>query len=321
MKPEETLVLKDTYGRIHNYLRLSVTDACNFNCRYCGPGQVHSPLDDDHILRLCAVFHNLGIETLRLTGGEPLVRRNLVDLIAAISQMGIKDLAMTTNGYLLAPSAAALKTAGLDRVNISLDATATDLFANLSGGFPVDVVLAGIEEALKVGLRVKLNCVPLQETYHDQVNQVMAFAASHRVPVRFIELMPIGAGCACHGVGTATIVALLVSQYGEAKATPGVPVGQGPAVYRRFGDVDVGLIGALTDCFCSRCNRLRLTSQGLLRACLYHPESLDLKALLDEGRTDGELEAEIRRFVAGKKLRHGFERQGMPGTILASIGG
>lgn len=314
-------MLKDGYGRNLDYLRISVTDACNYRCIYCGPEASHGILDNERLLRLCRIFWTLGVRTVRLTGGEPLLREKLVELVGGISGFGFEQLCMTTNGSFLASSAMALAKAGLDEVNVSLDATDGDLFAKLSGGHEVSEVISGIDAAQQAGMQVRLNCVPLLESYHDQVRQVMEFAKRHRIPVRFIELMPIGNACRCKGTAAAQVIAFLKEEYGEAKFPSGLKQGSGPTVYRRFGTVDVGIIGALTSCFCLRCNRLRLTSNGLLRACLYHPESLDVKRLLACGADDDEIRDAIRRFVLVKPLKHDFSRQEMTGISLASIGG
>ena len=317
MKPS----LTDRSGRVLDYLRVSVTDACNYRCLYCGPGQTHGSLSLEQMLRICTIFHRLGVDTIRITGGEPLVHPSVVEFVASLSQMGISNLTMTTNASLLAPTANALRKAGLQGVNVSLDATEDILFSELSGGFSPHPVVKGIEKALEVGLSVKLNCVPLRNTYQEQVRQVMEFAYSHAIPVRFIELMPIGTHPSLHGVSISDVTSFLTNEYGVSNASLRSDSGKGPASYRNFAGVEVGLIGALTNCFCSSCNRLRLTSNGMLRSCLYHEDSLDLHTLLEQEKTDEEIQILIRRFVYKKPLRHDFEHQGIKDMTLASLGG
>jgi len=316
--------IRDSFGRVHTYLRLSVTEACNYRCRYCGPSAVHRGMSDDSLVSLCALFRSMGVRTLRVTGGEPTLRPGLIPLIARLSALGFERLALTTNGASLVRDAHALKEAGIQSVNVSLDATDADLYASLTGGFPVRPVLDGIGAALSEGLSVKLNCVLLSGTYQSQVRQLMELAGSLGVPLRFIELMPFGDGARYEGVSTASLVAFLGAEYGEDTPACGPEKdgswGSGPAEYRRFGGVDVGLIGALTDCFCSRCQRLRLTNEGHLKTCLYHPDYLDLGELLAEGCPPEELRGRIGAFVLTKRLRHAFQ-SGPVEWPLSSVGG
>jgi cyclic pyranopterin phosphate synthase len=325
--------IRDSFGRTHTYLRLSVTEACNYRCQYCGPGVVHRGLSDDHVVLLCSLFRSMGIRTLRLTGGEPTVRPGLIPLIVRLSSLGFERLALTTNGTSLVRDARALRKAGIQSVNVSLDAVDADLYASLTGGFPVRPVLEGIGAALSEGLAVKLNAVLLADTYRSQVRQLMDFAGKFGIPLRFIELMPFGDGARCEGVSTATLVAFLGEEYGEeASVCPpqglgansvskgDEPWGSGPAEYRRFGGVDVGLIGALTSCFCSRCQRLRLTNEGWLKTCLYHSDHLNLSELLDRGCSQDEMRGRIADFVLTKRLRHAFQ-SGPVEWPLSSVGG
>ena len=344
--------IRDSFGRVHDYLRLSITETCNYRCVYCGPATTHRGLSDDQILSLCSLFRSMGIRILRVTGGEPMLRPGYLGLIRKLSELGFERLVLTTNGANLARDAHALKEAGVHSVNVSLDAVEERLYASLTGGFPVEPVLEGIEAARAEGLEVKLNCVPMAGIYKDQARQLMAFAGQRGLPLRFIELMPFGGGARREGVSVADIVALLAAEYGEE--APGaargsrdghfVPClapedghavgttkleaapkessvwGAGPAEYRRFGGVDVGLIGALTSCFCSRCRRLRLTNDGHLRLCLYHPEYLDLRALLEKGCSSEEMRLRVSEFVLTKRFRHNFQ-PGAVGQPLSSIGG
>ncbi|AEV29086.1 molybdenum cofactor biosynthesis enzyme [Sphaerochaeta pleomorpha str. Grapes] len=320
--PSRSDPLVDAQGRVLTYLRVSVTDACNYRCLYCGPQQTHGIFDDSQIMQLCRIFKNLGIDTIRITGGEPLVRKDLPSLVASIASLGFSRIGMTTNGSLLSENALPLAHAGLNGVNISLDATEPSLFASLSGGYSVEPVLLGIEKALEAGLQVKLNCVPLLDTYQKQIPQVMELARSLGVPVRFIELMPIGNGCLCQGVPFTLVRSFLRSNYGNPEPLEAAGVGgSGPARYSYYGNVAVGTIEALSACFCSACNRLRLTSNGLLRSCLYHDDSLELLPLLKANATDAQIELAIRQFVTKKPLHHDFALQGMSSCSLASFGG
>jgi len=308
--------IKDSYGRIHTYLRLSVTEACNYRCQYCGPAALHHGLSDDEIVQLCGLFREMGIQTLRITGGEPTIRPGLISLIARLASLGFERLALTTNGARLLKDAHNLKEAGITSINVHLDAVDDDPYALLTGGFTVRPVLDGIVHALAEGIDVKLNAVLLADSYQHQVRQLMAFAKELQIPLRFIELMPFGDGARLAGVSTGALVRFLSEEYGEQAPSGmsqkaqcvGLGAAAGPAVYRCFGGVEVGFISALTDCFCSRCQRLRLTSEGKLKACLYHPEFLDIKALLDQGASREELCQRIEQFVLTKRLRHEFQK-------------
>lgn len=314
--------LVDAQGRLLTYLRVSLTDACNYRCIYCGPQQTHEMANDSQVLQLCRIFKNLGIDTIRITGGEPLVRKDLPSLVASIASLGFSRMGMTTNGSLLSENALPLAQAGLNGVNVSLDATEPSLFASLSGGYAVEPVLLGIEKALEAGLQVKINCVPLLDTYQKQIPQVMELAATLGLPVRFIELMPIGNGCHCKGAPFPLVRSFLRSNYGNPEPfEPAGAWGSGPARYSYYGKVAVGTIEALSACFCSTCNRLRLTSNGVLRSCLYHDDSIALLPMLNTSATDNQIELAIRQFVAKKPLHHDFARQGMSSCSLASFGG
>lgn len=321
MYGEQGHLLADSQGRRITYLRISVTDACNFSCPYCGPERPHTPMPASQIVHLGKIAKTLGLETLRITGGEPLLREDLPSLVASLANLQFRSIGMTTNGSLLADRAPTLAQAGLQGVNVSLDATDPSLFFRLSGGHEAKEVLTGIEKALLAGLEVKLNCVPLLGTYEQQVPQVMTLASSLGIPVRFIELMPIGGGRLCTGVPFATLHSYLAAHYGEPTpiANRGF-AGYGPARYFRYGGALVGTIEALSACFCSSCNRLRLTSGGLLRSCLYHEQAIDVRALLESKVTDAEIAEAIRLFVQKKPMRHAFAVQGMASS-LASIGG
>ncbi|WP_320128200.1 radical SAM protein [uncultured Sphaerochaeta sp.] len=299
--------LTDGYGRILDYLRLSLTDSCNYQCVYCGPGQSQGTLGDDQFVHLCRIFKKLGVRTLRLTGGEPLLRKNLPSLVAALSQLGFDRMEMTTNGSLLPQMAFPLAQAGLHGINLSLDATDATLFSTLSGGGRVEPVLQGIKKAKEAGLYVKLNCVPLLDSYQSQVVQVMELAKANAISVRFIELMPIGNGCSLKGVPIERLQTFLEQQYGSPQQSIlGDEKGRGPATYHRYDSVEVGLIGALSACFCETCNRLRLTSNGLLKSCLYHQDTLDLRQLLENGNSDESIELAIHRFIAKKTVASRF---------------
>ncbi|MGE4584804.1 MAG: GTP 3',8-cyclase MoaA [Sphaerochaeta sp.] len=317
----ETSKLQDEQGRTLDYLRLSITDRCNFNCLYCGKVKPKQQLSDEQLVRLATLFGTHGFSTLRLTGGEPLLRSSVTELVSSLSEhLPSVHLTMSTNGYLLAPLANILQEGGLGSVNISLDATDPALFASLSGGFKVKTVLEGIERALEVGLRVKLNCVLLRAVHTRQITQLMELAKRWQLPLRFIELMPIGQGCSQNGVSSAEVQAFLAGTYAK-EITSRHAFGKGPAVYQRYSGVDVGFISAITDCFCSRCNRLRFTSGGTLIGCMYQQTGLDLLPYLENGADDQTIWQQIEAFAYRKPLSHQFDKARIDTSSLAAIGG
>ena len=292
-RPEERL--RDGQGRAIRYLRVSVTDRCNLRCRYCMPeGGVewmdHSTLlSYEQIARLVGLFARLGVEKVRLTGGEPLVRRDLHRLTAAVSGTpGIREVAVTTNGVLLAEQLPGLVEAGLTGVNMSLDTLDREQFAAITRRDQLPAALAGLEAALAVpGLKVKLNCVPMGEN-DSQLVPLAALARDRDLSVRFIELMPIGLGGSFPRRTEAEVLERLEAAFGPARACP-QDEGGGPGRYITFDGFRgrVGFISAMTHRFCDRCNRVRLTSSGFLKTCLQYDRGAALKPLLDAGAEDG----------------------------------
>lgn len=286
--------LKDTYGRLHNYLRISVTDRCNLRCIYCMPEEgmdfaaSESLLTYEQIEQIVRAGSRLGISKLRITGGEPLVRPHLPQLIAKLSAIpGIDDIALTTNGIFLAQQAEALKAAGLTRVNISLDTLDPARFKFIARNGDLKRVLAGIEAAAKVGFSpIKLNCVLLKGVNEDEIPAFLKLAYEQPLHIRFIEYMPIGhadEGWKQHYLPLAAVVDRARALGYSIKEKDEVK-GNGPSENWEFagGVGSFGLIHPISDHFCKRCNRLRLTADGHLKPCLYWQEELDMKAALGD---------------------------------------
>ena len=288
-----------------DYLRISVTDRCNFRCGYCMPPAGVPPLDHRDILsyeeitRFAVAAVEAGIRRVRITGGEPLVRRGIAHLVGALAGVpGISDLAMTTNGSLLADRAGSLKAAGLTRLNISIDSLDPERFRQITGGARLEPVLAGLEAALAAGFEpVKVNVVAL-EGVERELKSMVALCRDHPVHVRFIELMPVGRGRAYAGrfLSRRRLLEELESFGGLMPAA--APAGAGPARYYRFAGAagTIGFIGSVSDHFCASCNRLRLTADGRLLGCLFSGE-----------------EYEVRPFIGG-------DRQLLAGVIAGAIG-
>ena len=316
-RPRKGLV--DSEGRVHTYLRVSVTDRCNLRCFYCRPecGVDLKPhpeiLRYEEVERLLQLFVGLGIERIRLTGGEPLLRAHLDRLVSSVAQLpGIKEISLTTNGHLLERKAAALARAGLQRVNVSLDSLDPARYREQTRGGDLRPVLRGIEAAREAGLvPVKINTVVLAGLEEWEVLDLIAFCSQHPQDYlpRFIEYMPFEERLRA-GKPLAELRALLRKHY---QLEPGAQVsGGGPARYWRIADngLRVGFIAPLTDHFCDHCNRLRLTADGHLRTCLAHDETLHLTSMLRGGASSGELERAIRRAVLAKPGGHACALEG-----------
>lgn len=315
---QSTGPLLDRFGRAHTYLRVSVTDRCNFRCTYCMPAAGLDWMPRDHLLtyeeigRLVGVFASMGIERVRITGGEPTLRRDIERLVGRIAaHPNLRDVAMTTNGHAFANKAEALARAGLTRVNVSLDALDPALFAKMTRGGRVEKVLAAIDEALEVGVTpVKINCVVVGGENEGEVEPLVEyFAARPGTQVRFIEYMPFGGnGGERHHVPARVLRERLRERYGME---PVASVGGGPSRDVRLGNgLVVGFISPITEHFCDLCNRLRLQADGSLRTCLSRDRAPNLRDLLRGGATDVELALAIRQQVWGKVAGHEAHRDG-----------
>lgn len=307
--------MRDRWGRRINYLRVSVTDRCNLRCHYCMPegGVTLRPPEEilrlEEIARLVEVAVGLGINRIRFTGGEPLVRKNFPYLVASTASLpGVEEVALTTNGTLLAPKAEELKKAGLARVNISLDTLNPEKFALLTRGGDLGSVLEGISAALRWGLEpVKINVVIYRGFNDDEIEAFAALAQDQPLHVRFIELMPVGEAAELSG-GFLPVAEVLDRLKTTTALEPATVPGNGPAYYYRLpgGRGTVGFIAAVSEKFCRTCNRLRLTADGKLRPCLDSDYEVDLKGALRSGASRQELAALFREAVAAKPPAHRF---------------
>ena len=323
----------DSKGRKIHYLRLSVTDLCNLRCRYCMPDGVDKLEREDiltyeEFLRLAALFARCGIDTVRVTGGEPLVRKNVAQLVAGLKETpGIRRVTLTTNAVLLAEQLPALLDAGLDSVNISLDTLRPEVFRQITARDDFAAVQAGLQAALQSGLPVKLNCVPQAGVNEGELEQLAALAKDNAMQVRFIEMMPIGYGAAMPCISGPELRARFARRWPELaplSAAQEHALGDGPAVYYTVPgwQGSIGFIAAVHGKFCASCNRVRLTSQGFLRPCLASETGCDLRALLRSGADDAQLLAAIRETIWAKPREHHFNDSSMPATRgMYRIGG
>jgi GTP 3',8-cyclase len=318
--------LHDGWGREIRSLRISVTDRCNFRCRYCMPAQGLQWLPKPELLtfeelhRLVVVMAGMGVREVRLTGGEPLVRRDLPDLVRRLAGIpGVEDLSLTTNGVLLDRLAVPLADAGLRRLNVSLDSLSHTRFAQITRRDALDSVLAGLAAAEREPrLRpIKVNCVAIRGFSEAEVPALAELARERPFVVRFIEFMPLDADerWDADQVLSGAEIRAIVERRWPLKEAPAGP----SSTARRFrfadGAGELGFVSPVTEPFCSSCDRIRLTADGRLRTCLFSRTEWDLQAPLREGASDAELEEVIRNAVVHKELKH---RINEPGFVRAS---
>jgi cyclic pyranopterin phosphate synthase len=326
--------LRDAHGRPITDLRVSVTDRCNFRCRYCMPAEGMPWLDRDQLLsfeeidRLVGVLAKLGITDVRLTGGEPLARREFPRLVSMLRKIdGIRDLSVTTTGYLLERDAAALVDAGIDRVNVSIDSLARDRFHEVTRRDALPQVLRGLA-AIAAHERVrpiKVNAVAMRDFTENEVFEFCALARSTDYQVRFIEFMPLDGDRAWSPdqVLTGAEVRDAIHAVYPLEALPREP--HATARVYRFADGhgEIGFINPVSEPFCADCNRIRMTAEGELRTCLFSMRETDLREPLRAGATDDELERIIRDAVWRKELKHHVNEPGFvpPPRTMSAIGG
>ena len=332
--------LVDSFGRVHTDLRISVTDRCNIRCFYCMPNEnvqfkpQHELLTFEELEKFVRAAATIGITKLRLTGGEPLVRRDLhvlVEMLAGIE--GIEDLALTTNGILLAEQADALKQAGLRRINISLDALDEPTFRQIARRDGLAQVLAGIEAAQRVGFeKIKLNAVAIAGITEPQIVPLGRFARERGLELRFIEYMPLDAERTWRNEQVLSgddILVALEAEFGPLEPVAPQHPGQPARDYRFVGgggsvaEGRVGFINPVTHPFCGDCNRLRITAEGQLRNCLFSQTEWDVRALLRGGASDERIVGLMRECVAAKLAGHGIGGEGFkqPERAMFQIGG
>jgi GTP 3',8-cyclase len=324
--------LTDKFGRPITDLRVSVTDRCNFRCVYCRSAdpENHMPsaslLSWDEYERLVRILVPMGIRKVRVTGGEPLVRPGVEDFIARLKAIGVQDVSMTTNGFMLAERCDRLVAAGMDRINISLDSLNREKFERITRTKTFDEVIAGIDAAQASRLRpVKVNAVLVRGINDDEVEVFAAFARERDLIMRFIEFMPLDADRAW----TRDLVVTGAEVYGRISARwplePVVHERSETARKFRFADGrgEIGLISPVSQPFCGACSRIRLTADGKLRTCLFSKDDHDLKFLLRGGATDREIGDEIFAIVAEKEKGHRINEPGFvpPSRTMVSIGG
>ena len=328
-------MLADGFGRRIDYLRLSVIEDCNFRCFYCMPKKRVNQrsgcesLQFEELFRLVRAFAELGVRNVRLTGGEPLLRRDLTELATRVGELdGITDLSLSTNAYLLARVAEPLHRAGVQRVNISLDSLDADNFRRITRGGELSRVLNGIDRALEVGMApVKLNMVVMRGVNEHEIDDMIDFSRERGLNLRFIETMPVGqegADAMARHVPAADILTRVRERFGGDLIPVKGRMGAGPARYYQVGGeaMTVGVISAVSRHFCESCNRVRLSARGELLLCLGRRNRVDLAPLVRDGASDQEIRDAISQGIASKPWGHDFaDRDGARATRMSAIGG
>lgn len=307
----------DKFEREINYLRVSITDRCNLRCTYCRPKEGISLQGHDDILRyeeiirFVSVAVNMGLIKVRVTGGEPLVRKGFIDFISSLKKIErLQDISLTTNGILLSECAQSIFHAGIHRINISLDSLSDDKYAKITGGGDLQAVLRGIKKAEQIGFApIKINTVVMSGFNDDEVLNFAKMAFEKPFQVRFIELMPFGQAQTVHAenyLPIDQIIKKIMSHYKLEKIEGKRNKADGPANIFKIvgGRGEIGFISPLSGHFCATCNRLRLTADGKIRSCLLRDEEFDLKKLLRQNCSDAELKKFIRDVIALKPKEH-----------------
>lgn len=332
----DTRVLRDSYGRAIRDLRVSLTDRCNFRCFYCLPhgeppiAPKEQMLSYEEIEYVCDIFVSLGIEKLRLTGGEPMLRRDIETIIRKLTRFkpALHDLALTTNGYFLPERAQSLKDAGLDRVTISLDSLKRDTFKRMTGVDVLDKVLAGIAAAKAAGLEpIKINAVIVRGHNEDEVADFAAFAREYDVKMRFIEFMPLDSG---HEWAREDVFSgkEIRDRINERFPLAKVDMARGSETSARFRFADgapgeIGIIAPVTEPFCGACSRIRLTADGQIRTCLFSTVEHSLRDVVRSGASREEIIDYIHSVIMKKEPRHFINDPGFvaPSRTMSFIGG
>jgi cyclic pyranopterin phosphate synthase len=326
--------LEDAHGRLISDLRVSVTDRCNFRCRYCMPAEGMPWIPREEILsfeeieRLVRMLVDLGVRDVRLTGGEPLVRREFPALVARLRGIeGIEDLSLTTNAYLLHAQAADLVAAGIDRVNVSIDSLARARFFEITRRDALDRVLDGLDAiaAFPQVRPVKVNAVPMPGFGRDDVLRFSDLARERGFQVRFIEFMPLDGDRAWRAdeVLTGAVVRAMIEEVHPLVERPREPHSTARVYDFADGRGEIGFVNPVSEPFCADCNRLRLTADGKLRTCLFSLHETDLRAPLRAGADDAELGSIVRDAVWRKELKHRIDEPGFrpPARTMSAIGG
>ncbi|ENZ03406.1 molybdenum cofactor biosynthesis protein A [Clostridium thermobutyricum] len=308
--------MKDKYGRTVDYIRISLTDKCNLRCIYCMPSdgniffEKEENLNNDEIYKIVKESAKLGIRKVRLTGGEPLVRKDINELIEKIYLIdGIEEIALTTNGMLLEERLEFLHSHGVKSLNISLDTLNEEKFKYITRGGDIHKVFRSIEKSLKLGIKIKINTVVIEDINKNEIIDLINFTKDRDISLRFIELMPIGEGKKFKGVSNGEIMKIIEDNNLETVILERNKK-DGPAKYIKIKDYKgkIGFISAMSNCFCEDCNRIRITTDGMLKKCLNWKSDINLKKVIREGKEEKLLET-IKNGIYNKPKMYLFNKQ------------
>ena len=322
--------MKDKFGRKIEYARISITDRCNLRCKYCMPECGVKKISHEEILRfeeilfVTKIFARLGIKKIRLTGGEPLLRKNICELIFEMKKIpGIEQIFLTTNGVNLKNLAENLISAGLDGINLSLDTLNAKIFEKITRRNDFAKVFEGLQILLEKNFPVKINCVPIKNFNDGEILKIARLAEKNFIKVRFIELMPIGCAKNFQGVPTSEIFNSIEKNFGKLKPVEEKIFLNGPAKYFSIKNFvgQIGFIDAIEHKFCKNCNRIRLTAEGFLKPCLNFSTGLDVKSLLRNNFGEEKILREIEKIIYNKPTEHNFEKNFGDARKMYQIGG
>ena len=319
--------MKDQYQRTIDYARISITDRCNLHCTYCRPDHEEKLLHEEilryeEILRVCKILTTLGIDKFKITGGEPLVRKGWIEFIRKLKKMdGVSKVTLTTNAILLSNNLENLVETGIDGVNVSLDFMDREKYKNITGYDGYGQVMTAIEEAMDMGLNVKINAVLTEQTTMDDIQKFIIYLKDHKTCIRFIEQMPLGKKQGISKI-TRNKIRKNLKEQGIKFHKVEQRIGNGPAVYETMEGYQgmIGWIEALHGKFCNTCNRIRLTSTGGIKPCLYYKEAGNLRDLLRNGSSDQEIKKILETIIYKKPQAHHFEDKPSDGKMY-TIGG
>ncbi len=321
--------MKDKLGRKIDYMRISITDRCNLRCRYCMPDKFEALshfdiLTYEEIMTICKSAVKLGISRFKITGGEPLTRKNCSEFMADLKKMeGVEQVTITTNGLLLEPYLEEFKQIGIDGINVSLDSCSAEQFYNITGVDGFDKVMSAINKSVELGIKTKINCVPIKDYNDDNILKLIDLTKEKALDVRFIEVMPMGGGKDFAGINPQAIRQMIVDNYEVVKEITEIK-GNGPASYIQIGGHlgSVGFINAIHNKFCNSCNRIRLTANGYLKTCLYYDSDINLRDLLRTNQADL-IYGVLEQAILDKHSEHFFweNKAQSEQKIMAQIGG
>lgn len=305
--------MKDSWGREIDYLRISLTESCNLRCIYCmpegsAPKTCGKVLTKENIFAIVEAGVELNIKKIRLTGGEPLLRQDIVELVKGIKDRGIEKIYITTNGILLADKIEDLKNAGLDGVNISLDTLDREQFTSITRGGELEKVLVGIKKSLNLNLEVKINSVIIKDINENAIDDLVKLTVDNKLDVRFIELMPIGQGKNFIGINNSEIYNRLEKNFGFDRDYKEI---KGVSTYYKLQNSKgkIGFISPINSCFCETCNKIRLTSDGVIKRCLNTKGNINIKEYLDKNIGKDEIKEILKKEIFNKPEKHLFGKE------------